>query len=105
MGRRCGVTAAVPLPLTWARQLIDNAAGAEIPEYGSVEFHELPEGPVKVASVILSAEERRLEREAVRRGALLPMSSRRAREIAEARRPRPEDHPGGPVRWIEAEAQ
>lgn len=92
-----GHSAVVPLPLPWARAYIENVAGAEIPEYGTAEFHALEDGPVKVASCVLAAERWRTRRF---QPEFLPSTrSRRAREIAEARRPRPGDYLGGPVEY------
>jgi hypothetical protein len=88
-----------PLPIRWARVYIENVAGQEIPEYGTAAFQALEEGPVKVASCVVAAEAWRTRLHHTD-GALVP-SSRRAREITEARRPRPGDHRGGPVQWDE----
>lgn len=87
----------VPLPLRWAKNLIDNARGP-IPEYGSTEFSALPDGPEKVASALIASEHWRTRHH---QPDYIRPRSRRARELAEARRPRPGDHPGGPVAWDE----
>jgi hypothetical protein len=92
----------LPLVLPWARVYIENAAGAEIPEYGTSAFHALEDGPLKVASCVVAAERWRTRR---LQGAAESAYPRRAREIAEARRPRPGDHPGGPVPWIRADVR
>jgi hypothetical protein len=88
----------VHFPLPWARVYIENAAGAEIPEYGTVEFHALEDGPLKVASCVVAAERWRTRHHQPDLH-FAPPSSRRAREMTEARRPRPGDHPGGSVPW------
>lgn len=88
----------VPLPLTWARQLIAKA-GESFPAYGSPEWVALDDrDPRKVAACVAAAEcwRTRNYRADVFE---LPLTSRRAREIAEARRPRPGDYMGGPVPW------
>lgn len=86
------------LPLAWARQLIANAEGP-MPEYGSLEWIELPdESRTKVAACVAAAEKWRT-RHVPLEIVSAHTTSRRAREIAEARQPRPGDHPGGPVRW------
>lgn len=90
----------VPLLLPWARVYIENAAGAEIPEYGTSGFHALEDGPLKVASCVVAAERWRTRDQRAGESddsPAVPIGGRRAREIAEARRPRPGDHPGGPV--------
>lgn len=76
----------------WARELIARAHGP-IPAYGGSAFDRLPDGPTKVASAIIAAQRWRHRR------VVETVTDRRAREIAEARRPRPGDHPGGPVPW------
>lgn len=93
----------VPLPLRWAKTLID-AAGGPVPAYGTREWSDLPDGPQKVAGCVLAAESWRTRHH--QSGFLLGSGSRRAREIAEARRPRPGDYPGGHVRgnWNEVAA-
>ena len=81
-------------PLSWAQQLIDGADGP-VPVYGSREWVLLPdESRAKVAACVIAAENWRTRRYAFEAPA---PGSRRARDIAEARRPRPGDHPGGPV--------
>lgn len=89
----------LPLPLRWARALIEGADGP-IPPYGSADWSALPDDSrAKVASCVMAAERWRTRHH---QADPFPMSqSRRAREIAEARRPRPGDHPGGPVVWDE----
>lgn len=87
----------LPMPLRWTRALIEGAEGA-VPVYGSIEWRELPDDDRrKVAATCIAAEAWRLREylEDLRQ----PRHGRRAREIAEARRPRPGDHPGGPVEW------
>ncbi|MCU1613515.1 MAG: hypothetical protein JWO98_1055 [Frankiales bacterium] len=92
----------VHFPLSWARQLIDGAAGP-IPEYGSAEWVRLPDDSrSKVASCVVAAERWRTRNRSTGEDAM-PVG-RRAREIAEARRPRPGDHAGGPVPWERDEA-
>lgn len=50
------MTAAYPLPLTWAQQLIDNAEGP-VPQYGSPEWQALPDDSrAKVAATVIAAE-------------------------------------------------
>ena len=91
------LTNVVPFPLSWARQLIANATDT-VPEYGSAEWRALPDDSrEKVAACVVAAESWRTRSHPGGRS-LLP-GGRRAREIAEARRPRPGDHPGGPVQW------
>lgn len=87
----------LPMPLRWTRALIEGAQGP-VPIYGSAEWLELPDDDRrKVAATCLAAEAWRL-REYLRE-AQEPRLGRRAREIAEARRPRPGDYMGGPVPW------
>jgi hypothetical protein len=87
----------VPLPLSWARQLIANG-GKAFPEYGSREWVSLDDrDPRKVAACVEAAERWRTRNYAADVYAL--PTGRRAREIAEARRPRPGDYMGGPVKW------
>jgi hypothetical protein len=84
-------------PLNWARQLIESADGP-VPEYGSREWLRLPdESRTKVAACVAAAERWRI-------GISTPWTSfapanATRRRIEEARRPRPGDHPGGPVPW------
>lgn len=93
----------VPLPLSWARQLIAHAAG-DVPEYGSPGWAGLPDDSrEKVAACVLAAEAWRTRHH--RADFLPPSLSSRARRIAEARRPRPGDHRGGPVQWDEVAGQ
>lgn len=90
-----GVT---PLVLRWARTLIDGAAG-DVHEYGSPEWHALPDDSrEKVAGCVLAAEAWRTRYARTREADIRP-GTRRAREVAEARRPREGDHTGGPVQW------
>ncbi len=85
-----------PFPLSWAKALIEGADG-QTPEYGSAEWVRLPDDSrAKVAACVLAAEKWRTRRHTFESPA---PGSRTAREIAEARRPRPGDHPGGPVQW------
>lgn len=85
------------MPLRWTRALIEGAEGP-VPVYGSLGWLELPDDDRrKVAATCIAAEAWRLSE--YLREAQEPRQSRRAREIAEARRPRPGDHPGGPVAW------
>jgi hypothetical protein len=85
------------MPLRWANQLIANADSA-IPEYGSPEWQQLPDDSrAKVAACVIAAEEWRTCRSAGY--APVSFTSRRVREIAKARRPRPGDYTGGPVEW------
>lgn len=87
----------LPMPLRWTRALIEGAEGP-VPIYGSVEWLALPDDDRrKVAATCIAAEAWRLREylEDLRQ----PRYGRRAREIVEARRPRPGDHPGGPVEW------
>jgi hypothetical protein len=87
----------IPLPLSWARQLIENAGGY-FPPYGSREWSALDnEDRRKVAACVAAAEEWRTRNH--RADVLDFPQSRRARQIAEARRPRPGDYLGGPVPW------
>ncbi len=85
-----------PLPLRWARALIE-AADAPIPPYGSAEWSALPDDSrTKVAATVLAAESWRTRNFTPE---IITFPSRRAREIAEARRPRPGDFAGGVVSW------
>lgn len=94
----------LPMPLRWARALIEGADGP-IPEYGSPEFADLPDDSrAKVASCVMAAERWRTRRHQGGAESAYPSSSRRAREIAEARRPRSGDYMGGPVSWDEVAA-
>lgn len=87
----------VHLPLSWARQLIANG-GPCVPEYGSREWAELPDDSrAKIAACVAAAEKWRTRNHWAETYSL--PHGRRAREIAEANRPRPGDHPGGPVDW------
>jgi hypothetical protein len=88
----------VPLPLTWARQLIANG-GDSFPAYGTPEWMTLDDrDPRKVAACVVAAENWRTRNH--RADVFdLPLSGKRARELAEARRPRPGDYMGGPVPW------
>ncbi len=92
------VAVVTPLPLRWARALIE-AADGPIPPYGSAEWSALPDdNRTKVAATVLAAESWRTRNFAPE---ISTLPSRRDREIAEARRPRPGDHMGGPVQWDE----
>ncbi len=92
------VAVVTPLPLRWARALIE-AADEPITEYGSREWRELPDDSrTKVAACVQAAERWRTRNIAPE---IITFPSRRAREIAEARRPRLGDHMGGPVQWDE----
>jgi Protein of unknown function (DUF2742) len=92
------------LPLSWAQQLIANG-GDSFPEYRSPEWMALDDrDPRKVAACVEAAESWWASRNGTADVFAFP-STRRAREIAEARRPRPGDHPGGPVAWDRAEAR
>lgn len=83
----------VHFPLAWAEALIRSADGP-IPPYGSPAWEALPDDSrAKVASTVVAAERWRIRGAA----AIESFPSRRAREIAEAQRPRAGDHPGGPV--------
>ncbi|MGY1778770.1 hypothetical protein [Geodermatophilus sp. SYSU D01036] len=83
-----------PLPLSWARALID-AGGPDVPEYRSHEWMALPDDSrAKVAATVIAAERDYARRVGVE---VVQPSSHRARRIAEARRSRPGDHPGGAV--------
>lgn len=87
-----------PLPLGWAKALIEAAEGP-IPLYGSREWAALPNhSRTKVASTVIAAERWRTKDYVPE---VIALPSRRAREIAEARRPRPGDYMGGPVQWDE----
>lgn len=87
----------IHLPLNWADQLIENAGGS-FPAYGSREWAALADDDRrKVAACVAAAEEWRTRN--FRADVYDFTQSRRAREIEEARRPRPGDHPGGPVPW------
>lgn len=93
-----GVT---PLPLRWAKNLVDGAIGP-VPEYGSPEWAALPdEAREKVAGCVLAAEQWRTRHHRQHLSDIRPRT-RRSREIAEARRPRPGDHMGGPVQFDRA---
>lgn len=88
----------LPMPLRWARALIEGADGP-IPQYGSTEWSSLPdESRAKVASCVVAAEHWRTRHHQPDLH-LAPPPSRRAREIAEARRLRPGDYLGGRVPW------
>lgn len=85
-----------PLPLRWAKALIEGADGS-IPEYGSADFADLPDDSrAKVASCVIAAERWRTRHH---QAEFVASGGRRAREITEARRPRPGDYMGGPVAW------
>jgi hypothetical protein len=85
------------LPLPWAERLIASVDGP-VPKYGSPAWTALPSNsPVRVAACVRAAEFWRTRDRAAEVFAF--SGGRRAREIAEARRPRPGDHPGGPVPW------
>lgn len=87
-----------PLALRWATTLINGAAG-DIHEYGSPEWHALPDDSrEKVAGCVLAAEAWRTRHARTRDVDIRP-GTRRAREVAEARRPREGDHMGGAVQW------
>lgn len=87
----------LPMPLRWTRALIEEA-GEPIPIYGSHEWLALADDDRrKVAATCLAAEAWRLRD--YLDGLQGAVHGRRAREIAEARRPRPGDHRGGPVPW------
>jgi len=87
-----------PLPLSWAKALIEAAEGP-IPMYGSRKWAALPNhSRTKVASTVIAAECWRTKDYVPE---VIDFPSRRAREIAEARRPRPGDYMGGPVPWDE----
>lgn len=67
----------LPLPTAWARERI-TAAGGELPDYGSPEWHALAdENPRKLAAALVAAEAHRYETET--------LADRLAREIAENR--------------------
>jgi hypothetical protein len=86
----------VSLPLPWAAELIF-AVDGPVPAYGSPEWADLPDtSRAKVAACVVAAEAWRTRHHPAGVG---PVTSRRARRIAEARRPRPGDHLGGPVSW------
>jgi hypothetical protein len=92
------MTTVVHFPLFWARQLIDSVEGP-VPEYGTAAWVQLPdESRAKVAACVIAAEKWRTRRYG-EDFPLSPPARTRARHIAEARRPRPGDHPGGPVPW------
>lgn len=92
----------IPFPLFWAKKLIDSASGP-VPEYGSPEWSRLPDDDRrKVAACVRAAEEWRTRHH--RPDFTGPMPSNWARRIQEARRPRPGDHPGGPVPWDRSKA-
>lgn len=74
----------------WARELIARADGP-IPSYGGPAWERLSDGPTKMASLVIAAQRWRHRR------VVETVTARRAREIAEARRPRPGDFPGGSV--------
>lgn len=87
-----------PFPLVWAEALIAKAEGQPVPRYGSREWSLLPDtSPLKVAGCVLAAERERTRHKDYGHAPEGRTASRRAREIAEARRPRPGDHPGGSV--------
>ena len=93
-GRRADV---LPMRPRWSQALIDGADGP-VPSYGSAAWSALPDDSrVKVAATVLAAEAWRTRH--VQPDFVTPIGSRRAREIADARRPRPGDHQGGPVEW------
>lgn len=104
VGSASPVVVVTPLPLRWAKTLIDGAAGP-VPEYGSPEWAALPDDArEKVAGCVLAAEQWRTRYHRERLVDVRPRT-RRAREIAEARRPRPGDYMGGPVQWDEAASE
>lgn len=87
----------LPMPLRWTRALIEEA-GDHVPVYGSHEWLTLPDDDRrKVAATCIAAEAWRLREflDELR----TQVRGRRAREITEARRPRPGDHQGGAVPW------
>src|SRR3954471_18487093 len=47
--------AGLPAALSWATKFI-TAGGAGVPDYGSPEWEALPDGPAKVAAVVVAAE-------------------------------------------------
>ena len=86
-----------PAALAWARALIEGADGP-VPEYGCLAWAALPDDSrTKVAACVAAAERWRTRHH--RSDLYAPVDSAWARRIAEARRPRPGDHPGGPVPW------
>ena len=86
----------VRFPLAWAQDLIESADGP-VPEYGSADWIKLPDDSrSKVAACVQAAE---LWRARPRTFEAPAPGSRRARDIAEARRPRPGDYCGGPIPW------
>lgn len=89
------MSAVVHLPMRWAEQLMANGPG--FPEYGSAEWAALADDDRrKVAACVAAAERWRTRGYAAD---VVSFPNRRAREIAEARRPRPGDYRGGPVDW------
>jgi hypothetical protein len=90
------------LPLPWAQQLIANG-GDDFPEYRSREWMALDDrDPRKVAGCVAAAEAWWESRSQPADVFAFP-STRRIREIAEARRARPGDHLGGRVAWERSE--
>lgn len=86
------------LPLPWAKQLMANGGDA-FPEYRSRDWMALDDrDPRKVAACVEAAERWWASCNGTADIFTFP-STRRAREIEQARRPRPGDHPGGPVEW------
>src|SRR4051794_22570055 len=70
----------VPLPLSWARQLVENADGP-VPEYGSREWLTLPDDSrEKVAATVVAAERWRTRNYQQAEVYAFP-PSKRAREI------------------------
>jgi hypothetical protein len=87
----------VPLPSFWAKSLIESA-DAPVPDYGSPEWSRLPDDDRrKVAACVQAAEAWRTRHHGPESAG--PMQSNWLRRVQEARRPRPGDHPGGPVPW------
>lgn len=89
------------IPLRWAEQLIARG-GDQFPEYRSREWLALDDrDPRKVAACVQEAENGWARRQSPADVFAFPGRGKRAREIAEARRPRPGDYMGGPVQWDE----
>lgn len=95
--RNAELAPVLPMHPPWSQALIEGADGP-IPSYGSAAWAALPDDSrTKVAATVLAAETWRTRH--TRPDFFEPAGSRRAREIAEARRPRPGDYQGGPVSW------
>jgi hypothetical protein len=93
----------LPFRNRWAEALISNGqAIGEVPEYGSAEWAALADDDRrKVGATVEAAEKWRTRHH--RDDAFPEQATSRARRIAAARQPRPNDFAGGTVRWARDE--